>query len=391
MKYHCHDCDNHFESEEIVYLCPECEKTNKEGEFRKGVLEVELSDEIIKNVKNKEKVTPFDFFPYPECKKDAFPVGPTPVVVPYRINEKYNTNFKLKLDSQLLSGSFKDRASQLIAFQAISQKQNKIVLASTGNAGAAMSAIGAAYGLEIVLFVPATAPINKLMQSILYNARVIPVDGTYDDAFKLSIEYTKKFGGINRNTAYNPMTIEGKKSISIELFEQLGRQVPDKVYVSTGDGCIFSGVYKGFKDLLTAGLIDKLPQLICCQSKESNAISQAFITGENKTVKATTLADSISVSNPANALMAVRAIKESGGYSIEVSDGDILKYQRELLALSGIFVEPAAATAYAAAVLDKEKGENPLILLTGTGFKDMSVFSDIKLPKAIKSIDELTE
>ena len=391
MKYHCHDCNNSFETDEIVYLCPECEKTNKEGEFRKGVLEVCLSDEIINKVKDKKDLTAFDFFPYPEVKKDAFPVGTTPIVVPHRINEKYNTNYTIKLDSQLLSGSFKDRASQLIAFQAFSQKQNKIVLASTGNAGAAMSAIGAAYGLEIVLFVPATAPINKLMQSILYNARVIPVDGTYDDAFKLSIEYTKKFGGINRNTAYNPMTIEGKKSISIELFEQLNRVLPDKIYVPTGDGCIFAGVYKGFKDLLTAGLIEKLPKLICCQSTKSNAISQAFITKENKTVKATTLADSISVSNPANALMAVRAIEESDGYSIEVTDEDILKYQRELLALAGIFVEPAAATAYAAAVQDKDKGKNPLILLTGTGFKDMSPFSDIKLPKAIKSIDELSE
>ena len=100
-----------------------------------------------------------------------------------------------------------------------------------------MSAVGAAMGLDIILFVPYTAPINKLMQSVLYGAKVIPVKGTYDDAFKLSIEYTKLHGGINRNTAYNPMTIEGKKSISIELFEQLGRKAPDAVYVPVGDGC----------------------------------------------------------------------------------------------------------------------------------------------------------
>ena len=140
------------------------------------------------------------------------------------------------------SGSFKDRASQLIAAQALAHNEHSIALASTGNAGAAMSCAGAAYGLEIILFVPETAPVNKLMQSVLYGATVVPVRGSYDDAFALSIAYSERFGGINRNTAYNPMTVEGKKSVSIELFLQLGRQVPDVVYVSVGDGCIYGGV-----------------------------------------------------------------------------------------------------------------------------------------------------
>ncbi len=124
-----------------------------------------------------------------------------------------------------------------------------MALASTGNAGASMACAGAALGLEVVLFVPASAPRAKLLQSLLYGARVVPVRGTYDDAFALSIEYTRARGGVNRNTAFNPLTIEGKKTVSIEIWNQLGGRVPDVVYVPTGDGVIVAGVHKGFADL----------------------------------------------------------------------------------------------------------------------------------------------
>jgi threonine synthase len=257
-----------------------------------------------------------------------------------------------------------------------------------------MSCAGAAYGLEIVLFVPATAPVNKLMQSVLYGATVVPVKGSYDDAFALSIAYTDEFGGINRNTAYNPMTIEGKKSVSIELFEQLGRKVPDVVYVPVGDGCIFAGVYKGFYDLKEAGLIEKVPQLVCAQSKQSNAISTAWKSGDFTNLpKATTRADSISVESPANGRMAVRYINESNGWATEVDDQSILDAQLELAKEAGIFVEPAAACAWAALRADskmlREKfGEDVEVccLLTGTGFKDMAVFEGkVSIPEAIEN------
>ena len=277
FKYVCVDCGKEFVTDKIIYQCPECAAKQKEGEFPRGYLKVIYDKEDLKKLAKKDHVTIYDFFPYTVPTPEVYPVGITPVVVPKRLNEKTGLkNVCCKMDAYLPSGSFKDRASQLIAAQAISHGEKRIALASTGNAGAAMSCAGAAYGLDIILFVPETAPINKLMQSVLYGATVVPVKGSYDDAFLLSIEYTKHFGGINRNTAYNPMTIEGKKSISIELFEQLGRKVPDVVYVPVGDGCIISGVYKGFYDLLQAGLIDKIPHIVCSQSEKSNAISMAF-------------------------------------------------------------------------------------------------------------------
>ena len=395
FKYICSDCNKEFVTDKVMYQCPVCSKKNKKGKFQKGNLIVRLDDKDLKEVAKKDKVSIYDFFPYKIITPEVFPVGPTPLMQPKRLAEKYGIkNTFCKLDSTLPSGSFKDRASQLIASQALFHKQHKIALASTGNAGAAMSCAGAAYGLEIILFVPETAPVNKLMQSVLYGATVVPVKGTYDDAFALSIEYTKAFGGINRNTAYNPMTIEGKKSVSIELFEQTDRKLFDVIYVPTGDGCIIAGVCKGLFDLKQAHLIDHLPKVVCCQSSKSNAIAKAFESGEmNDLPNANTKADSINVSSPANGRMAVRYIKETGGWATVVEDEEIFNSQLELAKESGIFVEPAAACAWAAFTKDSEKLKNEFgpdvrvcVLLTGTGFKDMKAFEGrVKIPEAIEN------
>lgn len=394
FKYVCVDCGKEYVTDDIIYQCPECAAKQKEGEFPRGYLKVIYDRKDLEKLQKKDHVSIYDFFPYEVPNKEVYPVGTTPIVVPKRLNEKIGLkNVFCKMDAYLPSGSFKDRASQLIAAQAIAHNTKKIALASTGNAGAAMSCAGAAYGLDIILFVPQTAPINKLMQSVLYGATVVPVKGSYDDAFLLSIEYTKHFGGINRNTAYNPMTIEGKKSVSIELFEQLGRKVPDIVYVPVGDGCIISGVYKGFYDLLQAGLIKKIPHIVCAQSEKSNAISQAFRTGEFKSIEATTRADSISVDIPASGRMAVQYLKAYDGWCTEVTEKEILDAQMTLVHDSGIFVEPASATAWAAlnkdkAMLKERYGEDASIcvLLTGIGFKDMAVFDGrVKMPEAIEN------
>lgn len=394
FKYVCSDCGKVYETDKIMYLCPDCERENDGTTFSKGNLIVELSDEVLKRAKEKEHVTPNDFYPYQAEDEDAYPIGITPLMKPRRIQKALGIpNLLFKLDSQLISGSFKDRASYEVALQAKALGERKIALASTGNAGAAMSAVGAAMDLDIILFVPASAPINKLMQSVLYGAKVVPVKGSYDDAFKLSIEYTKRKGGINRNTAYNPMTIEGKKSVSIELFEQMGRKAPDAVYVPVGDGCIIAGVAKGFMDLKKAGLIDKMPRIIACQSEESRAISNALEKDDYSAFNATTRADSISVSLPANGRMAVRYIKESRGWAVTVEDENILDSEVELTKYAGVLTEPAAACAYAAFKKDKEHFRSTLgedatavVLLTGTGFKDMKAFDGrAKLPDAIEN------
>ncbi len=401
FKYICNDCGKEYSSDSIIYRCPVCSEENTEvsDAMQKGNLITVLDKDYLSSLKHKDSVSPADFSPYPIPYSDTYPVGNTPLIAPNRLIKKLGfPNLLLKNDGTNPSGSFKDRASQLVAAQALHFGENTIALASTGNAGSAMACAGAAYGLEIILFVPEKAPKAKLLQSVLYGATVIPVKGTYDDAFALSIEYTNKFGGINRNTAFNPMTVEGKKTVSIELFNQLGKKAPDIIYVPVGDGVIYSGVYKGFHDLKEAGLIEKVPRIICAQSTKSNAISQAVKTGELKTIpSASTKADSISVASPANGRMAVRYINNSRSWATEITDEAILEAQLELAKDAGVFAEPAASAAWAAFRKDSQmdmfdKNAHIIILLTGTGFKDLKAVEDaINIPASIEPTMEAVE
>ena len=389
-KYVCSDCGREYDSSDFMYLCPECEKENDGSSFIKGVLRIELDDAALEKAKKRGKAVKEDFYPISVTHSDEYKIGPTPLVRNKRLSGLENAFFKL--DSLLPSGSFKDRASYLVGEEALLRGERKIVLASTGNAGAAMSAVGASLSLDIVLFVPKTAPVNKLMQSILYGAHVVPVNGTYDDAFMLSIEYTKRHGGINRNTAYNPFTIEGKKSVSIELFNDLGQRCPDVVYVPVGDGCIISGVIKGFMDLKKAGFIDKLPEVIAVQSTKSDAIARALESGIYAPISASTIADSISVDMPAAGRMAVSYIRKTGGRAVSVSDQEIIDAEF-MLAKGGIFSEPASSASYAGFLKDRDRIEkkygkdvSAVILITGTAFKDMKVFDNkVKLPEPIEN------
>ena len=386
--YRCTDCGTEYPGDQIRYLCPQCKQAA--GEFQAGVLETILDPEYLASLKIRPIVMTEDFLVYQLPDAATYPVGNTPLVAPDNLRKRYGfPNLFLKNDGANPSGSLKDRASQLVAAQALFHKEKTVVLASTGNAGSAMACAGAALGLQVILFVPATAPKAKLLQSVLYGATVIPIRGTYDDAFKLSIEYTRKFGGINRNTAYNPLTIEGKKTVSIEIFNQLGRNAPDVVFVPVGDGVIYAGVYKGFADLKTAGLIGKIPQIVGVQSTGSNAIAQAFQSGKMLPIaKATTNADSISVASPANGRMAVKFMRACNGWATEVSDAEISQAQVQLCKEAGVFVEPAAAAAWAGFLKDRERlkpSQKIVVLLTGLGFKDLgAVEKAVEIPEAFK-------
>ncbi len=390
--YQCNECKKEFTTDDIVYRCPHCGGTETENEMQRGNLRVLLDPDGLKVAVDRKRIRPADFMPYPIPESDTYPVGNTPLIGPSRLRKKTGVpELYLKNDGMNPSGSFKDRASQLVAAQALHYGISTVTLASTGNAGSAMACAGAAYGLDIVLFVPHTAPENKLLQSVIYGARVVPIADTYDTAFRLSLEYTEKHGGINRNTGYNPMTIEGKKSISIELFNDLEGSIPDVVYIPVGDGVIFSGVYKGFFDLREAGFISDLPRLVAVQSTGSNSIARAWESGRRDTIPAaTTTADSISVASPANGRMAVDYIVDSRGWATEVTDEAISSAQVELAAEAGTFVEPAAAAAYAGFLEDLQAGrinwtDKVVILLTGIGFKDMKAVSEVvNIPPAVE-------
>ncbi len=384
VQYTCSTCGAAYVTGEIIYRCPDCSRQPQGGGFQRGNLLVTLAPPRAKAGK---PVDPLSFLPLRICQP-SFPAGGTPLVDPERL--RLQTGFPrlfLKNDTLNPSGSLKDRASLLVAEQARTHGEKSVALASTGNAGAAMAAAGAAYGLEVVLFVPAAAPRAKLLQSLLYGARVVPVRGTYDDAFELSIQYTRRFGGVNRNTGYNPFTVEGKKTVSLEIYNQLGCRIPHAVYVPAGDGVILSGVAKGFADLEEAGLARGLPRLIAVQSEGSNAIARSWREGREVVLERTaTIADSLAVASPSNGAMAVEFLRRSAGRAVEVSDDEISMAQLALARGSGIWVEPSSAAAWAGFLKDRgnlDPSQTVVVLLTGTGFKDTRAAEKlVSLPEA---------
>ena len=219
-----------------------------------GVLSVEFDYDAIKKQFDKRNPDWSLFSAVEEKYFPPLPVGETPYFKSAALGKEFGfDDVWIKNDGLNPSGSLKDRASFLVVAEANRLGEKTVVTASTGNAASALAAVCAAAGVRAVIFVPEKAPKAKLVQMLLHGACVIPVRGTYDDAFRVSLEYTSSKGGLNRNTAYHPLTIEGKKTVGLEIFRQNKWEIPDAILVPVGDGVIISGVYKAFYDLKAAG------------------------------------------------------------------------------------------------------------------------------------------
>lgn len=324
---------------------------------------------------------------------EPFPlrVGGTPLYAARRLGgEAGLRNLWLKDETVNPSASLKDRASAVAVSRAIETGAGTVATASTGNAGSSLACVAAALGLRAVVFVPASAPVAKLTQLLSYGASVLAVRGNYDEAFDLCLAACAEFGWFNRSTGFNPYTREGKKTCAFEIWEDLGGQVPGRVVVPTGDGNILSAVWKGWVELKAVGLTDRLPRIDCAQSESSAAICRTvqrlrrlddpvsdWSAVKVDEVRASTLADSISVGRPRDGLAAVRAVIQSGGAAVTVPDAGILAAIPEMARLTGVFAEPAAAAPWAAVKHMAREGridadEIVVCLVTGNGLKDVA-------------------
>lgn len=392
-EYACIECGTAYGIEPGRYLCDSCALKQTPDQPLRGQLEVRLEGsapyewDVLKGLSKRPRLddrVPFadtralmpvgrEFFP-------PIPVGGTPLWHPTRLRRELGRNgISLKDDTANPTGSLKDRASYLVAAFALEHHLKDIVVASTGNAGSSMAGVAAAADLNVRLYLPASAPPAKIVQAMQYGADVIKVDGSYDDAFDASLAYVAEHGGLSRNTAHNPLTVEGKKSVSLEIFHQLRASMPEIVYVPTGDGVILSGVYKGFEDLIALGLADRMPEVVCVQAEGSAAITRALANGGFGTPEsAHTIADSISVDVPRGGLFALQRLQRHSGRCVTVSDEAIISAQKRLSSGSGLFAEPAASAAFAGLLADIESGKGPgkddraVVLLTGNGLKDIA-------------------
>jgi threonine synthase len=314
----------------------------------------------------------------PESPRPHLMIGWTPLYRPPGLAEALGfKNLYIKDDGQNPTGSLKDRASAIAVIRAVEEGAHTVACSSTGNAASSLAGNAAAMGLTAYIFVPGRAPQGKVAQLLIFGANVISVQGSYNDAFRLSAEAIERWGWYNRNAAVNPYLVEGKKTVAMEIAEQLNWEIPDWVAVSVGDGCTVAGVWKGFRDLFRVGWIDKLPKLLGVQSSGCSPLVDAFLENRSwRPAEENTIADSIAVGVPRNPDKALQAVKESGGTMMAVSDEDILDAMRLLGRTSGIFGEPAGVAGLAGLRYLAGNGvigsdEVIVAIVTGNGLKDV--------------------
>jgi len=375
----CVACAKEFRLAEAKYVCPACGE-NLQVVYDYKWIRKRLTRRTLKNNPERSLWRYRDALPVGDASRVPAPqVGWTPLYPAAKLARELGlASLLVKDDGRNPSASFKDRANAVVLTRALELGEKVVTTASTGNAAASLACLAAGLPVKPVIFVPETAPEAKIAQLLVFGATVLAVRGTYDDAFDLCGRAAQHYGWYNRSTGVNPFTREGKKTCAFELCEQLGWKVPDQVYVPVGDGNIISGMWKGFTDLRALGLIEKLPRLVAVQAEGSNAVQRACDgDGVIRPVSGRTLADSISVSLPRDGRAAVRAVRQSNGFAIRVSDAEILAAIPALARGCNVFAEPAAAAAFAGLKKAAAAGRIPgracvVILVTGNGLKDVA-------------------
>jgi threonine synthase len=373
-------CGKEWGTDETLYTCPQC--------GIKGILDVVYDYDLIgrrltkQGLKDNQERSIWRYMDLlPIADRSLIPplqVGWTPLYHAQRLGQSLGMpQLYIKDDGRNPTASFKDRASAVGVTKARELGFQIITCASTGNAASSLAGLAASVGLPTVIFVPQRAPAAKVAQLLIFGARVVSVKGTYDEAFDLCLEVSSEYGWYSRNTAVNPYLSEGKKTAALEICEQLGWQAPDKMLVSVGDGCIIGGLWKGLRDLQALGFIERMPQLIGVQAEGSAPLVKAWQQGteEITPIIPDTIADSISVGIPRDGIKALRAVCNTDGMYVAVSDDEILEAMRVLGREAAVFAEPAGATGFAGLLkLLREgridRGERVVVLVTGNGLKD---------------------
>lgn len=375
----CVECGHEYALHEANFLCNHC-GGNLQVDLNLEHVAKSVSREILER-RNSGLEKYLEFLPIKQLLV-SLSEGNTPLLKSERLAERLKLkNIYLKDETQNPTGVFKDRATAIATTKAIELDLKTVAIASTGNAAASLAGYSAKAGLKCFVGVPADVPIGKLIQSVAYGARVLPINGTYDQVFDIITEACEKFGWYNCNPGVNPFRIEGKKTISYEICEQLHWNCPDKLIVPIGNGCLLAGIWRGWKEFSELGFVSGNPTIVGIQAEGSAPLVKAFKEGKEKVepVIPNTLAGGIAVGNPRNATKAMRALKESAGVAETVSDKEIMDAQKDLAKLAGVFAEPAGAAPIAGLkkLVDQgriERSDVVVCVITGTGLKDSNTF-----------------
>ena len=297
-------------------------------------------------------------------------VGWTPLA-PIRL---FDRKVFLKLEYLSPSGSFKDRGVSAMVNQLAFMGAKMLVEDSSGNAGASLAAHAARFGIRSQIFVPDYASKNKISQIAVYGAEVKKIEGVRKDVEKAA-QASVRGEKVYASHAYNPAYITGQMSAAWELWEQLGRKVPDWIISPVAQGGQFLGFWFGFKSLHDAGLINRLPRLVVVQSAKIAPIYHAWKADLDQVheveVTEPTVAEGVAISKPARGKRLLDVLRETKGKVLAIDDNQIMDAQKNLAA-KGYFIEPTSALPVAGfrrLLTEIQDNEIIVIPLTGNGLK----------------------
>jgi threonine synthase len=371
----CKECGAEYELKP-VHIC----------EFCFGPLEVQYDYEYLRKTVTREKIQagPNSIWRY----QDLLPVasdpidvgtGMTPLVRSNRLARRLGLkNLYIKNDAvNMPTLSFKDRVVSIALSKAREFGFSTVSCASTGNLANSTAAIAAYAGLDCCVFIPSDLEAGKVLGTVIYGPKVMAVEGNYDQVNRLCCEVANTHGWGFVNINLRPYYSEGSKTLGYEVAEQLGWKLPDHIIAPLASGSLFTKIHKGFQEFIKLGLVDdKEVRFSGAQAEGCSPIAKAFAEGRDFVVpeKPNTIAKSIAIGNPADAIYALEIAKKTNGNITAVTDAEIIEGMKLLAETEGIFTETAGGTTVAvlkklveAGKIDPE--EITVVYITGNGLK----------------------
>ncbi|MCD6515330.1 MAG: pyridoxal-phosphate dependent enzyme [Candidatus Odinarchaeota archaeon] len=389
----CYNCE--YEIPEINYenfICPKCGKLMFYSLEKKDL--AYLREKML-NLISSRKISSIwsfrDFFPVKRVSSISLGEGNTPFIHANNLKKQLNvTHLFLKDETKNPTNSFRDRAASLIVSVAKKLKYSKIVCSTNGNMGASIAAYASKARLESIIVVPRNVDYGKLAQIIAFGGNVIThgdsVDDTFDFAKKIAIERK----AYNATPEFNALAIEGQKTISYEIYMQLG-SIPDIMIVPTGSGSSLVSLWKGFRELKILGIIDNMPKFVIAQPSKCSPIVSKFHSGETTESLGPTSALGLYVKKPLFIDLVIKILRETKGLAVSVEEKNIFEAEKMLAKHEAIFAEPASAVGIASIKLLKEIGiiegdEKIVALVTGSGLKASYILDAFVSKRSQKTI-----
>ena len=374
----CPECGKHYNPKRVQTFCPDCKSpllTRYDLEQARGTLDLQTAGKRPRGIWRWAEILPV----FEEANRLTLGEGDTPLLPATTLGDLIGLKHVfVKDESGNPTGSFKARGLAVAVAKALELKVKGLAIPTAGNAGGALAAYAARAGLEAHVYMPLDAPPANQQEVRAFGADLVLVEGLISDAGRLAGEQATKHKWLDVSTFKEPYRLEGKKTMGLELAEQFDGSLPDVILYPTGGGTGLVGMWKAFEEMEQLGWIPaKRPRMVTVQAAGCAPIVRAFEQGRERAEfwqNAETLAAGLRVPGPFADRLMLRALRDSGGSAVAVSDEEIAAAQKEVASLEGILASPEGAATWAALKHLAQKGlvqpdERVVLFNTGTGLK----------------------